>query len=120
MEDNLKEGKDTFLRKAIYTIIGAIGGLLPGAIIGMILVKNYYKFIENNNLSGEASIILIFGAIFGAPLGILCGAVIAYLKRNKKKWRIFFWILFLIFLIFFILRSLSPIVISPIGEIIKI
>ena len=81
------EGISSFIK-------GLIGGFWVGAIIGVIIWSVYLTEVKKADVSGEESLALVLGAIPGALIGAIMGAIFSYLKRNNKRWRIFFLVIF--------------------------
>lgn len=100
---------DTSWRKASSFLKGIVGGLWIGAVAGMMIWSFYLVVIQKADISGEESIALVLGAILGAPIGAIMGAYFSYLKRNNKRWRIFFLIMFCLPLLQFVYGLLSRI-----------
>ena len=86
--------KDIPWRGISSFIKGLIGGFWVGAIIGVIIWSVYLTEVKKADVSGEESLALVLGAIPGALIGAIMGAIFSYLKRNNKRWRIFFLIIF--------------------------
>ena len=86
--------KDAPWRGISSFIKGLIGGFWVGAIIGVIIWSVYLTEVKKADVSGEESLALVLGAIPGALIGAIAGAIFSYLKRNNKRWRIFFLIIF--------------------------
>ena len=86
--------KDAPWRGISSFIKGLIGGFWIGAIIGVIIWSVYLIEVKKADVSGEESLALVLGAIPGALIGAIAGAIFSYLKRNNRRWRIFFLIIF--------------------------
>ena len=86
--------KDIPWRGISSFIKGLIGGFWVGAITGVIIWSVYLTEVKKADVSGEESLALVLGAIPGALIGAIMGAIFSYLKRNNKRWRIFFLIIF--------------------------
>lgn len=85
---------DTSWRKVSSFLKGIVGGLWIGAVVGVMIWSFYLIEIKKADVSGEESIALVLGAMLGAPIGAIMGAYFSYIKRNNKRWRIFFLIIF--------------------------
>ncbi len=97
--------KDKIFRKISSLVIGAIGGFWPGILGGWITAEIYFAGIKKVNISGEGSFgIVLWGSLFGLPIGIIICSFISYFKRNSVIWRVIFIVLALLTISFFILR----------------
>ena len=91
---------DTIFRKIFSIIIGIVGGSIFGIlIIGLIISLFYLHWLKGMETTGLLDV--FYAIIFGAPIGIISGAVISYIKRNSRWWRIFFLISSLFWIYFF-------------------
>jgi len=86
--------KDTPWRGISSFLKGLVGGFWVGAIIGIMIWSVYLIGVKKADVSGEESLALVLGAIPGALIGAITGSFFSYIKRNNKKWRIFFFIIF--------------------------
>lgn len=95
-------------RRIMSILKGAVGGFWMGMIIGVLIMVIYLGGIKKADISGEDSLALALGAIPGAPIGIAVGIFLSYSKRNNKRWRIFFLVVFFLA----VLQFTSPIIYS--------
>lgn len=124
MED--KMGVDTQERKIYikefilkgYSIgVGIIAGFWVGSIFGIIAVMFMSDIIWGNDISGEESIgVGLGGFLFGAPAGMIGGAMLSYYKRKSRAWTLLFLAITLITASFYLL----PIMISLFGEVMRL
>ena len=95
---------DGWFRRIKGVVFGLASGLWIGMIVGMILAAQYL-LAKGVDISGEGGLgVAIYGGLAGGPAGAVAGAFTAYLTRNNKWSRRFFFLIFIlaIFTYFFI------------------
>lgn len=110
---NIKE----FILKGYSIGVGIIAGFWVGSIFGMIAAAFILGIILGHDISGEESLgVALTGFIFGAPAGMIAGAMLSYHKRKSRAWILLFLAITLIIASFYLL----PILISPLGEVMRL
>jgi len=77
------------MRTVLFAVLGAIGGLLLGAALGVLAGLAWISIFKTSDFEGYSAMLVFFGfAPGGAVIGGIIGAIWAAMAAAKKRLRL--------------------------------